>query len=732
MMTAVRSLSLRATMLLLGFVSGGIALMAALSYEDLKKYTVENSLMRIERAAKAAASLTEAHFPESFLVERKEKDLPTLIRLKGAESLVSRAEPSALDRLVKEIGRINNGAANVFAWNAATQAFDRFATTFRRPDGSMPPAFSIGAGHPAYESIRDSKVFMGDVPVMGRMRYAYLTPIVFSGGELAGVLAIDVGWSDDLVTGQERLKERIFLASLLIVAITITIGGLLHWRMLAPIPALARVAHRIGAGEQGVSVPGRGRGDEVGHLAEGLERTNQLYQELEILAFSDPLTGLGNRAHLRRELKRTFARESWTQVSALILINIDQFRGINEGFGASIGDRLLIEIGDRLKAFSGSYNPPPARTGSDEFALILRDCPPERLNYALDGLWDMLSRPLAFDGTIVEFTVGLGVVSLPVHASSADDAERNVQLALKAAKAKGKGNIAVFDPALDARARREHDLSIALREALQRNELAVHFQLQASTKTRDIFGLEALVRWPQGNGPMISPGEFIPIAEANGLIVELGSWVLDETCRIMRQWLDAAILVPHVSINVSPAQLWQPDFVETVQETLERHRIPPRMIYLEVTEGLFVNFSEDRIQSIFAGLRAVGVKIALDDFGTGYSSLGYLHRVHLDQIKIDRTFAVDIDRDRSKQRLLKGITALAAGLKLEVIVEGAETEAETRFLMRTGCDAIQGYFFARPCSALLVPQEIENVRRMLSLLNPEVEAPITKAKRSSG
>lgn len=731
-MTAVRSLSLRATMLLLGFVSGGIALMAALSYEDLKKYTVENSLMRIERAAKAAASLTEAHFPESFLVERKEKDLPTLIRLKGAESLVSRAEPSALDRLVKEIGRINNGAANVFAWNAATQAFDRFATTFRRPDGSMPPAFSIGAGHPAYESIRDSKVFMGDVPVMGRMRYAYLTPIVFSGGELAGVLAIDVGWSDDLVTGQERLKERIFLASLLIVAITITIGGLLHWRMLAPIPALARVAHRIGAGEQGVSVPGRGRGDEVGHLAEGLERTNQLYQELEILAFSDPLTGLGNRAHLRRELKRTFARESWTQVSALILINIDQFRGINEGFGASIGDRLLIEIGDRLKAFSGSYNPPPARTGSDEFALILRDCPPERLNYALDGLWDMLSRPLAFDGTIVEFTVGLGVVSLPVHASSADDAERNVQLALKAAKAKGKGNIAVFDPALDARARREHDLSIALREALQRNELAVHFQLQASTKTRDIFGLEALVRWPQGNGPMISPGEFIPIAEANGLIVELGSWVLDETCRIMRQWLDAAILVPHVSINVSPAQLWQPDFVETVQETLERHRIPPRMIYLEVTEGLFVNFSEDRIQSIFAGLRAVGVKIALDDFGTGYSSLGYLHRVHLDQIKIDRTFAVDIDRDRSKQRLLKGITALAAGLKLEVIVEGAETEAETRFLMRTGCDAIQGYFFARPCSALLVPQEIENVRRMLSLLNPEVEAPITKAKRSSG
>lgn len=230
---------------------------------------------------------------------------------------------------------------------------------------------------------------------------------------------------------------------------------------------------------------------------------------------------------------------------------------------------------------------------------------------------------------------------------------------------------------------------------------------------------------------MISPGEFVPIAEANGLIIELGSWVLDETCRIMRQWLDAAILVPHVSINVSPAQLWQPDFVETVQRTLERHRIPPRMIYLEVTEGLFVNFSEDRIQSIFAGLREVGVKIALDDFGTGYSSLGYLHRVHLDQIKIDRSFAVDVDRDRSKQRLLKGITALAAGLKLEVIVEGAETEAETRFLMRAGCDAIQGYFFARPCSALLVAQEMQNVRKMLSLLGPTEESVVPQRRRRS-
>jgi diguanylate cyclase (GGDEF)-like protein len=716
MLTALRSLSVRATLLLLAFVSCGIVMMAGLSYQKLSLYTAENSLMRIERAAQAAASLSEARFPGILTSERDAGGMPVLIRLLGQEPLAARANAESFDRLVSEIGRINQGAANVFAWNAKSLTFDRFATTFRRPDGSMPPAFSIGASHPAYKAITNSQVFKGDVPVMGRMRYAYLTPIVFPGGDLAGLLAIDVGWSDDLTSGQEQLKHRIFWTGLAILAITATIGGFLHWRMLAPIPALARVAHRMAAGERGIEIPGRNRRDELAELAEGLDRANHLYRELEILAYSDPLTGLGNRAHFRRALQCAFAGEARTQSHAVILLNIDQFRAINEGFGGGIGDRVLIEVGKRIQSFAGLENPMPARTGNDEFALVLRGGSPDQLDGIIHDLRNVLHEPVAFEGTSIELTVGIGVVSLPANASTPDDAERNVQLALRAAKAKGKGHVAIFDPALDARARRSHDLSIALRETLDRSGLSVHFQIQASASSREIFGLEALVRWPQADGSMIPPGEFIPIAEANGMIVEVGSWVLDETCRIVRQWLDAAILVPHVSINVSPAQLWQPDFVENVRDTLERHRIPPRMIYLEVTEGLFVNFSEDRIQSVFAGLRAIGVKIALDDFGTGYSSLGYLHRIHLDQIKIDRSFTVNIDKDRAKQRLLKGITALASGLKLEVVVEGAETENETRFLMRTDCDAIQGYYFARPCAPLLVAQEMDKVRRMLAPL----------------
>ncbi len=732
MTMAFRSLSTRATMLLLTFVCSGIVMMAGLSYQKLSLYNAENSLMRIERAAQAAASLTEARFPGVMTSERDAGGMPVLIRLLGHEPLSARANAASFDRLVREIGRINQGAANIFAWDTKSLTFDRFATTFRRPDGSMPPAFSIGADHPAYEAVTKSQVFKGDVPVMGRMRFAYLTPIVFPGGDLAGLLAIDVGWSDDLVSGQEQLKHRIFWTGFVILAITATIGGFLHWRMLAPIPALARVAHRMAAGERGIKIPGRDRQDEVAELAEGLDRANHLYRELEILAYSDPLTGLGNRAHFLRALQGAFAGEAGTQSHAVILINIDQFRAINEGFGSGIGDRVLIEVGKRIQSFAGFENPLPARTGNDEFALVLRGGSPDHLDEIIRNLRKTLYEPMAFEGTSIEFTVRLGIVSLPADASTPADAERNVQLTLRAAKAKGKGTFAIFEPALDEQARRDHDLSIALRETLDRYGLGIHFQIQASAKSHEIFGLEALVRWPQPDGSMIPPSEFIPIAEANGMIVEMGSWVLDETCRIMRQWLDAAIPIPHVSINVSPAQLWQADFVDNVRDTLEKHRIPPQMIYLEVTEGLFVNFAEDRIQSVFAELRAIGVKIALDDFGTGYSSLGYLHRINLEQIKIDRSFIIDIDKDRSKQRLLKGITALAAGLKLEVVVEGAETDDETRFLLRTGCDAIQGYFFARPCPPLLVPLELEKVRKKLISMSALHEGHSTRVGRTLG
>lgn len=727
MIAAVRSLATRATLVLLAFVAAGIMLMGAATYRELSAYTDENAMARILRAACAAATLFEMQFPGSVRVERDAAGDPLSIRLTGSEPLAARATAEVFDALLGRIGRTNRGASNLFSWNAEAQAFDRFATTFRLPDGSMPPAFSIGPSHPAHAALVQSSVFRGDVPVMGRMRFAYLTPVLFPGGDLAGVLAIDVGWSDDLVTGRERVKMTTLGLTAAILAFTATLGALLHWRLLAPVPALARVAHRIAEGGRGLAIPGRDRKDEIGDLAEGLDRVNVLSVELEILAYTDPLTGLGNRAHFRRELARVLHAGARARPTAIVLLDIDHFRALNEGFGTAVGDRLLREIGARLRIFCADANPLPARIGSDEFALLVRDQAPDQLDRLGAMVRSALQAPLKLEHGEIEVTVGMGLVSVPAHAAEPELADRRAHLALRVAKARGRGATACFDPALGARTRAELGLGLALRDALDRKRLVVHFQVQAGTNRPEVFGLEALARWPRGDGTMVPPSEFIPVAEEMGLIIELGSWVLEETCRIVRGWLDASVAVPHVSVNVSPAQLWQPGFVDAVRAVLERYRVPPHMICLEVTESLFVNLAEDRIRSVFEGLRAIGVRVALDDFGAGYSSLGYLNRIRFDQIKIDRSFIAGIDSDGGKQRVFEGIAAIGRGLRLEIVAEGAETRREVRYLMRAGCDAVQGAFFSPPCPAMLVPEEMAAVRKRLAELSEpaaEDDAPV--------
>lgn len=710
-----RSLSFRASVLLISFVAIGITLMAALSYQNLKAYTTNNAQIRIERASQSAAALLEARLSNDLVSEYNDMGLPTVIRLKGDRPLLSRAAPNAYDNLVSEISRVTGGASNLFVWDNESLEFARFATTFRRPDGSMPPAFSIRRDHPAYDTITKPQAFRGDVPVMGRMRYAYLTPILSSDDNLAGLLAIDVGWSDDLTSVQELLKQRIFGFGFAILAITVSVGGLLHSAMLAPIPLLSRTAHRIATGEQGLVVPCLHRQDEIADLAKGLNQVNKLYNKLENIAYSDPLTGLGNRVRFRRELELIYMRETSIKTSVVILLHINHFQAISENFGAGISNRVLVEAGKRIESISDERDSILARTAHNEFAIILHDCMPVEIDAFVHDLRKRFHEPIPIERSTIELTVNIGIAFLTESAPTPDEAERIAQLALRAADAKGTNNFEIYNPMLGARAKRDNDLFLSLRQELTNKEnLCVYFQVQASAKTSEVFGLEALVRWRQHDGSMIMPGEFIPIAEHHGLIAELGLWIIDETCRIVRQWIDTEILVPKVSINVSPAQLWQPDFVESVRKIIESYHIPPQMICLEITEELFVNFSENKIRSVFEQLQSFGVKVAIDDFGSGYSSLGYLHQRLFDQVKIDRSLVGDFLSDPKKQLLLEGIITLASALKLEVVVEGAETESETRVLMQLDCDAIQGYFFTRPCPSHQVVQEMENVRQALS------------------
>lgn len=715
MFSFLHSLTLRSTLLLVSFVCIGVALMASLSFISLNQYTSENSQLRIERAAQAAASLFEASLPGEVVTESNDRGLPSAIRLQGADPLIGRETPEDFDKLVKDISKVTSGASNLFSWNEESSAFDRFATTFRRPDGSMPPAFSISSGHPAYDAISESEVYRGDVPVMGRMRYAYLTPILFYNGNLAGLLAIDVGWSDDLTTGQETLKRKIFLFASVILAATSVMGGLLHWYMLRPLPSLSRAAHRIAEGTQGTRVIGADRKDEIGNLAKGLQKVDHLYAELDTLAYTDSLTGLGNRAYFRREMRREYSQNVGRDTTTVILLDIDRFRSINEGFGTDAGDKVLIEVSRRLKKFVGLENSVFARFGSNEFVILTNDFKFDQTEILIDDLRSFLAAPYSINGSVIELTFTIGVVSVDVLAFSAEETERNVQLALKAAKAKGAGSFEIFDPDFAEQARHEHESYISLRQALtERKGLCLYFQAQASCKEPEALGVEALVRWPQDDGSILMPLEIIPIAEANGLMVELGSWVLDEACRHMREWIDNELPISNLAVNVSPVQLWQPDFVDVVRNALDRYQVPPHKICLEITEEVFVNFSEDKIQTVFFELRSLGVRISLDDFGTGYSSLGYLRRNWFDQLKIDKDFVADLSKDSTKQHLFKCMLTLAAGLELEVVAEGVETEKEISFIAKSGCDVVQGYYLARPCPAAQISENLLAARQALS------------------
>ena len=304
----------------------------------------------------------------------------------------------------------------------------------------------------------------------------------------------------------------------------------------------------------------------------------------------------------------------------------------------------------------------------------------------------------------------IGVAFLPEHGASAEEAHRNADLALRRAKLEGRGRVVVYDHDLNEKTQKSMLLARMLRQALENNELTVHLQPQVRVKDGKLHGFEALARWPHPSRGMIPPSEFIPVAEASGLIPELGQRVLDEACRIAREWCDAGFAFGHVSVNVSPIQLWQPNFVALVSEALARHRLDGKMLCLEVTESVFVDHDQSRVMSVFGELRALGVSLSLDDFGSGYSSLGYLNTLPLDQLKIDRAFISGVDKDNRKRSLLYGIVALGKGLQLDLVAEGAETAEEVAVLREIGCAVVQGYFFGKPVPAVMAQIEADRIQ----------------------
>ncbi len=439
-------------------------------------------------------------------------------------------------------------------------------------------------------------------------------------------------------------------------------------------------------------------------------------EELEHQANHDSLTGLANRNLLQDRLDQALAHAARNEsMTGVVAIDLDRLKKVNDSLGHDAGDRLLQTVAERLRACTRAGDT-AARQGGDEFVLVLpyvRNV--NEIIAAVNRVHEAIRQPLYLDGHDVIVTASFGISVYPKDGQNPDTLVRNADAAMHRAKEEGPGVFRFYQASMNARALDRFTLERRLRGALQRKEFLLHYQPQSDARTGEIVGMEALVRWNDPDQGMVSPGEFIPLAEETGLIVPLGEWVLREACRQNRAWQQAGLKAVRVSVNISARQFRQQDLFEIIARTLKDCELAPRHLELELTESLVMN-DPDHVIETMARLKKLGVHLALDDFGTGYSSLVYLKRFPIDRIKIDRSFVRDITENHDDAAIALTVISMAHSLGLRVIAEGVETAAHLEYLREHECDEIQGYFLGRPMPA-------EDAARVL-----EVDRPLHQAK----
>ncbi|MBS1190388.1 MAG: domain S-box/diguanylate cyclase protein [Rhodocyclaceae bacterium] len=414
------------------------------------------------------------------------------------------------------------------------------------------------------------------------------------------------------------------------------------------------------------------------------------------MAQTDPLTGLPNRLALLMRLAQILPEgRRHSRSVAVMFIDLDRFKIINDTLGHQVGDDLLREVASRL-ACTVRESDTVARLGGDEFVVVLPDVASATDSAIVAGkIITALAVPIRVEGHDLHTSPSIGISLFPADGQDGDTILKNADTAMYHAKAAGRNNYQFYADEMNRAATERLDLESKLRQALSRNELALAYQPQFEARTRRVTGVEALLRWHHPVDGIISPARFVPIAEETGLIVAIGDWVLHNACREVKRWMDAGLPPLRVAVNVSARQLRRRDFCETVAGALADSGLPPEQLELEITESSVMENAEEAI-GILQGLRRMGVTLAIDDFGTGYSSLAYLKLFPIDHLKIDRSFVADIEHDLNDRAIALGTIALARSLGLNVIAEGVETEDQLELLRDNGCDEVQGYLLSQP------------------------------------
>ncbi|WP_440778868.1 sensor domain-containing phosphodiesterase [Pseudomonas syringae] len=428
-------------------------------------------------------------------------------------------------------------------------------------------------------------------------------------------------------------------------------------------------------------------------IYEDITQSKLAQQRIERLAYTDNLTNLGNRPAFIRNLDERFARDTDTPMS-LLLVDIDNFKRINDSLGHQTGDKLLISLARRLR---NTLSPTDvlARFASNEFAVLLDNTGQEAGQATASQVLATLDKPMFVDNQLISVTGSVGLACAPLHGRDPQTLMKNAGLALHKAKANGKHQVQVFTEALNAEASYKLFVENNLRRALTQNELEVFYQPKLCLLTGRLLGMEALLRWNHPEKGMIRPDQFISVAEETGLIIPIGKWVARQSCRMSKDLTAAGFGNLQVAINVSPKQFSDPELVSSIAAILKEEQLDPSLLELELTEGLLLEATEDTRQQLDS-LKKLGLSLAMDDFGTGYSSFSYLKKFPIDVIKIDRSFIRDIPDDEDDMEITSAVIAMAHNLKLKVVAEGIETAAQLAFLRRHRCDVGQGYLFDRP------------------------------------